>query len=117
MPLSEEREMSGAAGVVYSGTLFDSPGFGALTCRWLVHSWDGNGTICVAPGPTAARLTRANQTVSVLSAWLLAMVLHPEVYKRAQVQLDTVVGNDRLPELDDRPELPYLECILKEVYR
>ena len=53
----------------------------------------------------------------MLSTWLLAMVLHPEVYAKAQAELDAVLGKERLPELDDRSSLPYLECVLKEVYR
>lgn len=45
------------------------------------------------------------------------MVRYPEVYKKAQSEIDLVIGNGRLPSLDDRHSLPYLECILKEVYR
>ncbi|EPS93959.1 hypothetical protein FOMPIDRAFT_48847 [Fomitopsis schrenkii] len=56
-------------------------------------------------------------TVSMLSAWLLAMVRYPEVYKRAQTEINMVIGTGRLPELHDRDSLPFLECILKEVYR
>ncbi|KAI0720646.1 cytochrome P450 [Fomitopsis betulina] len=53
-------------------------------------------------------------TITVLSTWLLAMVRHPEVYKRAQVDIDNVIGAERLPQLEDRDSLPFLECILKE---
>jgi cytochrome P450 len=45
------------------------------------------------------------------------MVLYPEVQKKAQAELDNVVGEDRLPQFDDRPDLPYLEAIVKEVFR
>ena len=45
------------------------------------------------------------------------MVLHPEVQKRAQEELDRVVGLDRLPELDDRPLLPYIDAIYRESAR
>ncbi|KAL5525100.1 hypothetical protein ACEPAF_8969 [Sanghuangporus sanghuang] len=53
----------------------------------------------------------------VLSTFLLMMACHPEVVKRAQAEIDQVIGTDRLPTHDDRPNLPYLECILKEIYR
>ncbi|OBZ74506.1 O-methylsterigmatocystin oxidoreductase [Grifola frondosa] len=56
-------------------------------------------------------------TVTVLSTFVLAMVLHPEVYKKTQEEIDRVVGHDRLPDFDDRDALPYLECVLREVYR
>lgn len=45
------------------------------------------------------------------------MVLHPEVYKRAQEEIDRVIGSERLPDFDDREALPYLECVIKEVLR
>ena len=31
--------------------------------------------------------------------------------------MDKVIGSDRLPDLDDRPNLPYLDCVIKEVLR
>lgn len=49
--------------------------------------------------------------------FILAMVLHPDVYQRAQEHLDQVVGRNRLPTLADRESLPYVDCIVKEVYR
>jgi len=49
--------------------------------------------------------------------FVLAMVLHPEVYKRAQEEIDRVVGSQRLPDFSDRDSLPYLDCVIKEVYR
>ncbi len=49
--------------------------------------------------------------------FVLAMVRYPEVYRKAQHELDSVIGDHRLPDFDDRGSLPYLECIMKEVYR
>ena len=37
--------------------------------------------------------------------------------KKAQTEIDEVVGDDRLPTLEDRPHLPYIDCILKEALR
>ena len=45
------------------------------------------------------------------------MALHPDVAKKAQVELDRVVGNERLPELSDRENLPYISALLKELFR
>ncbi|KAH9930559.1 cytochrome P450 monooxygenase [Amylocystis lapponica] len=56
-------------------------------------------------------------SVSVLSTFILAMVIHPEVYQKAQRELDAVIGVDRLPDFDDRESLPYLEHVMSEVYR
>lgn len=45
------------------------------------------------------------------------MVLHPEILKRAQDEVDAVVGRLRLPNLNDRQNLPYIDAIVKEVLR
>lgn len=45
------------------------------------------------------------------------MSLYPSVRKKAQAELDTVVGNDRLPTFEDRDALVYVNAILKECLR
>lgn len=46
------------------------------------------------------------------------MMLHPEIQKKAQQEVDAVVSREgRLPKLTDRSSMPYLESILKEVLR
>ncbi|KAH9834636.1 cytochrome P450 [Rhodofomes roseus] len=52
-----------------------------------------------------------------VSVFILFMVLNPDVYAKAQEEIDRVTCNARLPTIDDRHALPYLECILKETYR
>ncbi|KAK7688955.1 hypothetical protein QCA50_007646 [Cerrena zonata] len=52
-----------------------------------------------------------------LQIFFHAMMAHPEIQKRAQTQLDAVVGSDRHPTLNDRDQLPYIDAILKEVTR
>ena len=57
------------------------------------------------------------QPVLVMASFLLAMTAHPEVQKKCQAEIDRVVGNDRLPNLEDRDDLPYLFTTLKESVR
>lgn len=45
------------------------------------------------------------------------MVLFPEVQKKAQAEIDAVVGNDRLPTFADQPNLPYVNAIVTELTR
>ena len=45
------------------------------------------------------------------------MLTHPEVQRKAQEELRQVVGTDRLPTLNDRNRLPYIEAVLKELLR
>lgn len=70
--------------------------------------------------------------------FLLAMTLYPDAQKKAQGEIDRVVGNARLPTYDEcvstrragraplfltirychsRKDLPYIDALLKEVYR
>jgi hypothetical protein len=45
------------------------------------------------------------------------MALYPEVQKKAQAEIDAVVGPDRLPDFHDRLSLPYINAMLKELSR
>ena len=53
----------------------------------------------------------------MLKTFFLAMSLHTDVQKKAQAELDAVVGRDRLPDLGDREKLPYMNAIFKEILR
>lgn len=59
----------------------------------------------------------ADSTVSVAYSFFLAMLLYPDVQKRAQDELDRVVGTDRLPTYEDRENLPYVNALVKEALR
>ncbi|KAK7060191.1 hypothetical protein VNI00_000956 [Paramarasmius palmivorus] len=59
----------------------------------------------------------ADTTVSAIYAFFLAMTLHPEVIKKAQAEIDSVIGSDRLPAFADRDQLPYVDALVKEVFR
>ena len=52
-----------------------------------------------------------------MQALFLAMTLYPEVQKKAQAEIDTVVGPDCLPDFDDRHSLSYVSAIVKETMR
>ncbi|KAG1822202.1 cytochrome P450 [Suillus variegatus] len=56
-------------------------------------------------------------TASALQTFCLAMVLYPDVQARARAEIDQAVGHDKMPCLDDRASLPYLDAVLREVLR
>ena len=45
------------------------------------------------------------------------MMCFPEVQKRAQEEIDRVIGGDRLASYPDRPSLPYTDAVITEVLR
>ncbi|KAG2123185.1 cytochrome P450 [Suillus cothurnatus] len=59
----------------------------------------------------------ADTTVSTIYSVFLAMTLFPDVQKKAQAEIDAVVGSDRFPSFTDRDSLPYTEALVKEVLR
>lgn len=55
-------------------------------------------------------------TASILVGFVQAMVIFPDVAKTAQTELDCVCG-DRMPDLNDVPNLPYIRACAKESLR
>lgn len=45
------------------------------------------------------------------------MGTNPDIQERAQDEISRIVGSGRLPDLTDRPSMPYLEAVLREVLR
>lgn len=45
------------------------------------------------------------------------MVLFPDVQKKAQAEIDSVVGIGKLPTFSDQPDLPYVNAVVSEVLR
>ncbi len=45
------------------------------------------------------------------------MAMYPDVQKKAQGELDRVLGSGRLPTFEDRDNLPYIEAIILESIR
>jgi len=48
---------------------------------------------------------------------ILGMVHFPEVQKKIQEEIQRVVGDDRLPGLEDKPNMPYCQAVLLELSR
>ena len=55
-------------------------------------------------------------TAAILIGFFQAMLLFPQVAKKAQEELDRVCG-DRIPDLNDVPDLPYIRGCMKESLR
>ncbi|CAE6497824.1 unnamed protein product [Rhizoctonia solani] len=63
-------------------------------------------------------LTAGTETATLAMMWfVVAMALYPEVQERAQREIDEAVGSNRLPTMEDRVHLPYVERLLTEIVR
>jgi len=56
-------------------------------------------------------------TVSSLASFFLIMVLYPDVQRKAQAELNSVLEPGCLPKFSDRSKLPYIDALIKEVHR
>ena len=52
-----------------------------------------------------------------MQTFFFAMLLHPEIQRSAQAEIDEVIGSYRLPKLTDRGLLPYIDALIKEILR
>lgn len=58
-----------------------------------------------------------NKIIAYTSLFFLMMTIHSEIRRRAQEEIDKIVGEDRLPNMSDRNLLPFVDCIVKELHR
>lgn len=63
-------------------------------------------------------LMAGSETFTTTVEWAFVELLkHPEVMKKAQDELDDVVGHQRIVDEKDVPQLKYLQAIVKETFR
>jgi cytochrome P450 len=57
------------------------------------------------------------QTVSAMTTLFYVMAMNPHVLKKAQEELERIIGMDRLPTMSDLDQLHYINAVIKEVLR
>ena len=61
--------------------------------------------------------TPSFQMAFTMLSFVVAVLLRPEIQKMAKEELDTVTRRERLPTFEDRPKLPFVNAVCKEVMR
>nr|CDO19470.1 CYP2D15 [Canis lupus familiaris]CDO19473.1 Cytochrome-P450-2D15 [Canis lupus familiaris] len=57
-------------------------------------------------------------STSITLTWaLLLMILHPDVQRRVQQEIDEVIGREQLPEMGDQTRMPFTVAVIHEVQR
>ena len=59
----------------------------------------------------------SDTTSSILIGFVQAMMMFPEIQKRAKEEIGRVVGPDRLPTMDDESKMQYIRGCVKESIR
>ena len=60
--------------------------------------------------------TTLQTTTTTLHYFVRTMILRPDIQRRAQEELDTVLGS-RLPSIEDQDSLPYVQALIYECMR
>lgn len=75
---------------------------------------DEDALAWAASGMYRAGTTTTEQTIY---KFLTAMQMYPEIQRKAQEELTRVVGRDRMPTVEDRQSLPYVNALILECLR
>ncbi|CAI0558624.1 unnamed protein product [Linum tenue] len=60
----------------------------------------------------------ASDSSTVVMSWALSLLMnHPEALKKAQIELEDLVGMERQVQESDLPNLHYLQAVVKETFR
>ncbi|KAF5688731.1 cytochrome 98A9, partial [Fusarium globosum] len=100
----ERRQRIGSANSIVDRIL-DKNGKNGLT----FHEISNLGGVTIKGG--------SDSSATVLANFVLAMVLHPEIQKKAQEEIDREIPSNHIPDGSDVTRLPYVMAIIKEVQR
>ncbi|KAK5138503.1 hypothetical protein LTR08_000089 [Meristemomyces frigidus] len=59
----------------------------------------------------------SDTTSSTIYGFMLGILLYPDVQRKAQAEIESVVGPDRMPTMEDQSSLPYIQSCMKETLR
>ncbi|ESK83389.1 o-methylsterigmatocystin oxidoreductase [Moniliophthora roreri MCA 2997] len=92
---------------------------GPSFCAMLAEAQERHGLSDSESAWLAAVLYVAGYDTSMTALeWLIvAMLTFPDVQRRIHEEIDTVIGQTRIPTLADMENLPYMRAVVKEVLR
>ncbi|KAG8764652.1 hypothetical protein FRC12_007970 [Ceratobasidium sp. 428] len=88
-----------------------------LEKRHSLEEWDSEDVRIMKCAAGSLYTAGSDTTVSALSTFVLVMTLFPEKQRKAQLELDSILGQGRLPGFQDQDSLPYIGALISEVLR
>ncbi|KLO13426.1 cytochrome P450 [Schizopora paradoxa] len=71
----------------------------------------------ISNAASVAYLAGSDTSVTATMTFILAMLKNPDKQRRAQEEIDAVIGSDRLPDISDWGSLPYVQAVCTETLR
>ncbi|XP_034153117.1 cytochrome P450 1B1-like [Esox lucius] len=82
------------------------------------HGKDSGLTKDFVEGTVTDLIGAGQDTMSTILQWILLLLIkYPNIQTRLQEQIDKVVGRDRLPNMEDKASLAYLDAVIYETMR
>ncbi|KLO11507.1 cytochrome P450 [Schizopora paradoxa] len=92
-----------------------------MTSIFLSENTRGDGSIADEDNFSAAAATLymggVDTSVTAIMSFVMQMLKNPNVQRKAQEEIEVVVGADRLPYFEDMENLPYVRAVCAEVLR
>jgi cytochrome P450 len=82
--------------------------------RYEAEGWSDEDAALVTFG---LMLAGAGTTGGTINFFIMACCKFPETMRKAQEEIDRVVGDKRYPTLEDEANLPYVRAMIKENHR
>jgi hypothetical protein len=78
----------------------------------------GTNTVCSPYSRISASVNDVIiQVISPVILFVLMMCRNPDIQRTAQREIDSLLGEDNSPRMEDVSMLPFVECIMKEIFR
>lgn len=78
------------------------------------YTGDETEAMWLAMGVIAAGSDNIRMT---LNTFVMSMICHPHILQKAHHEIDRICGSSRLPHLADKPCMPYIDALIKELLR